>query len=79
MKRFMVMSLFVLSMTGCASMNESFSCNETATDSCLTIDEVNAMTEPKGNFKKQSVFHQAQNSSSSDEVLWLSENKVEVR
>lgn len=79
MKRLILTALFVLSITGCASMNEDFSCNQTATDSCLTIDQVNAMTEPKGRFKRQSVFHQAANQSSSNEVIWLSDNQIGVR
>lgn len=30
--------------TGCGTMNSDFSCNATAGDSCLTIEQVDAMT-----------------------------------
>ena len=79
MNRLIITTILALLMNGCAVMNESFSCNETATDSCLTIDKVNAMTEPKGRFKKQSIFHQAKNTTSQNEVIWLSDNQVGVR
>ena len=32
-------------LTGCSSMNSQFSCNKTAGDGCLSMEEVNAMTE----------------------------------
>jgi hypothetical protein len=31
-------------MSGCSPMNSEFSCNATAGDSCLTIEQVDAMT-----------------------------------
>lgn len=40
----MASSLLVMS---CSSMNSKFSCNLTAGDSCMSIDEVNALTEGK--------------------------------
>jgi len=33
------------SLTGCSTMNSKFSCNKTAGDGCLSMEEVNAMTE----------------------------------
>lgn len=36
-----------LLVTSCSSMNSKFSCNLTAGDSCMTMDEVNALTEGK--------------------------------
>ena len=36
-----------LTLSACAPINTQFSCNETAGDHCLSIEEVNAMTEPK--------------------------------
>lgn len=42
-----------LLFSGCSIMNDKFSCNLTATDNCLTIDEVNAMTEGKSVVKVQ--------------------------
>ena len=40
----MVGSILVLS--ACAPINTQFSCNETAGDKCLSIEEVHAMTSP---------------------------------
>lgn len=34
-------------LSACAPINTHFSCNETAGDKCLSIEEVNAMTEPR--------------------------------
>ena len=34
-------------VVGCSTLNSDFSCNATAIDRCMTIDEVNAMTEGK--------------------------------
>ena len=39
-----VIALFSLSLIGCGTMNTNFSCNATAHDSCLTIEQVDAMT-----------------------------------
>lgn len=47
MKRHQTIFLAALSLTlsACSSMNSNFSCNATAGDNCLSLDEVNAMTE----------------------------------
>ncbi|MBJ16549.1 MAG: conjugal transfer protein [Legionellaceae bacterium] len=37
-------ALTALTLTGCGTMNSDFSCNATAGDSCLTIEQVDAMT-----------------------------------
>ena len=37
-------ALISLTLTGCGTMNTNFSCNATAGDSCLTIEQVDAMT-----------------------------------
>lgn len=42
MKYILLIILFALS--GCAPINTEFSCNKTAGDSCLTIEQVDAMT-----------------------------------
>jgi conjugal transfer pilus assembly protein TraV len=46
MKRpmFFLMPLLAIFLTGCGTMNSNFSCNATAGDSCLTIEQVDAMT-----------------------------------
>lgn len=62
-----IVSLFTLS--GCATMNDNFSCNRTAGDTCLTIDQVNAMTEVRSHAKKSR--YKAASHDESDKV-WLS-------
>lgn len=54
--KMMLLTLGFLLMSGCSTMNDRFSCNQTAGDSCLSIDEVHAMTEPDGMYSKQPVF-----------------------
>ncbi|MFS9378636.1 conjugal transfer protein [Legionella pneumophila] len=46
MKRsmFVLMPIISVLLTGCGTMNSNFSCNATAGDSCLTIEQVDAMT-----------------------------------
>lgn len=34
----------ILILTGCSTASSTFSCNKTAGDSCLTIEDVDAMT-----------------------------------
>lgn len=46
---FRIVSLISISITGllmsaCSPMNSEFSCNATAGDSCMTIEQVDAMT-----------------------------------
>ncbi|HHS8465258.1 TPA: conjugal transfer protein [Legionella pneumophila] len=42
--RVVFMSIISVLVTGCGTMNSNFSCNATAGDSCLTIEQVDAMT-----------------------------------
>ncbi|AOW53837.1 TPA: TraV family lipoprotein [Legionella pneumophila] len=39
-----LMPIISVLLTGCGPMNSNFSCNATAGDSCLTIEQVDAMT-----------------------------------
>ncbi|HHT0594811.1 TPA: conjugal transfer protein [Legionella anisa] len=39
-----LISLIYMGLTGCSPINSNFSCNATAGDSCLTIEQVDAMT-----------------------------------
>ena len=48
---FLIFNLFLI--VGCAPVNSEFSCNKTASDSCLTIEEVDAMTR----FADEPVIH----------------------
>ncbi|HHU0102142.1 TPA: conjugal transfer protein [Legionella pneumophila] len=41
---FVLMPIISVFLTGCSTMNSNFSCNATAGDSCLTIEQVDAMT-----------------------------------
>lgn len=46
---FKVIPLFcALAVSACAPINTDFSCNVTAGDKCMSIEEVNAMTEGRG-------------------------------
>lgn len=36
--------LMSITLSGCATMNSDFSCQATAKDSCLTIEQVDALT-----------------------------------
>lgn len=45
MKLISVMILGILGfLSGCSTMNSTFTCNETASDRCLSIEEVDRMT-----------------------------------
>jgi conjugal transfer pilus assembly protein TraV len=44
MKITMLILSLVFILTGCSTVNSSFSCNKTAGDTCLTIEQVDAMT-----------------------------------
>lgn len=35
----------ILILTGCSTTSSTFSCNKTAGDSCLTIEDVDSMTQ----------------------------------
>ena len=39
-----IVSVLVITLSACAPINTQFSCNQTAGDHCLSIEEVNAMT-----------------------------------
>ncbi|WP_419421563.1 conjugal transfer protein (plasmid) [Legionella sp. D16C41] len=41
---FVLMPILFGLMSGCGTMNSDFSCHATAGDSCLTIEQVDAMT-----------------------------------
>lgn len=56
MKLNTLLLLSVLVLPACSTVNETLSCNETAGDSCLTMDEVNAMTEEKGVYVRKTNF-----------------------
>ena len=44
MRALLLVSIAALVMSGCSPMNSEFSCNATAGDSCMTIEQVDAMT-----------------------------------
>lgn len=45
MTHFVLVLASVITLTACSTMNSNFSCNATAGDTCLSLDDVNAMTE----------------------------------
>lgn len=79
------LALIPLLFCGCSMMNDKFSCNLTATDNCLTIDEVNAMTEGKSVVKiEKSTRSQAwqsqrlvDNENNAGDKLWIAPRRDE--
>ena len=69
-----------LLLGGCATMNTQFSCNKTAGDSCLTIEQVDAMTrfaddEPQksttqNTYAKGNVVYQH-----NGQAVWIADNR----
>lgn len=47
MKKLIILFLLTatVALSACSTMNSRFSCNATAGDGCLSLDDVNAMTE----------------------------------
>jgi hypothetical protein len=43
--KFILLFLSMMTLSACAPINTHFSCHETARDRCLSIEEVNAMTD----------------------------------
>lgn len=75
-----VISVF---LTACSTMNSNFSCNTTAGDSCLTIEQVDAMTAfaddktPKRLMKAESHRPNPQGKlikQANGQSLWLAQN-----
>ncbi|NDH09339.1 MAG: hypothetical protein EBY16_06980 [Gammaproteobacteria bacterium] len=59
MPKFLIIPVLILMMglSGCAPINTEFSCNATAGDKCLSIEEVYALSErAKSNPKRPMVF-----------------------
>jgi conjugal transfer pilus assembly protein TraV len=63
--------LAVILISGCSTVNESFSCNKTAGDSCLTMDEVNAMTEDRGAYVRKPIFKSDYHAHAGTDGLWI--------
>ncbi len=69
-----LITLAMMAISGCTTMNESFSCNKTAGDGCLSMDEVNAMTEERGMYVQKQVFRlgsHANESHKGNQDLWI--------
>lgn len=71
---------FFIALSGCSAVNSRFSCNETASDRCLSIEEVDRMTrfaddyhassQPSKFGQKKSFKSRTQNQSSK-ELVWI--------
>lgn len=67
----------LVTLSACAPVNTEFSCNETAGDRCLSIEEVNAMTELKeareGQMKHQATSPKARNriNQKKTQTIWV--------
>lgn len=74
MRAMILITLAVVAISGCTTVNESFSCNKTAGDGCLSMDEVNAMTEERGLYVKKQVFRlgsHANENHKGNQDLWI--------
>ena len=60
--------LCALLLSSCAS-TKSKGCDMSATDSCLTMDAVNAMTEEKGSYAKKNAFSSTVRRS--EQMVWI--------
>lgn len=70
-------------LSGCSTMNSTFTCNETASDRCLSIEEVDRMTSFADDYNRaphSSKFGSKQmsaqksiddNKGSSNELVWI--------
>lgn len=72
-----LLSIYICLMTGCATAESTFSCNSTATDSCMSIDQVNMMTEQRNSKSTPSKSHKSKrvnerNLSLNGQRIWLS-------
>lgn len=67
--------LSAISLCSCAPINTDFSCNVTAGDKCMSIEEVNAMTESKGveprHIKHPSKLYRQRASHDATQTIWL--------
>lgn len=70
----------IASLSGCGTMSSSFSCNKTATDSCLSIEEVDKMTRFADDYYRPTSKFSSSNKVSSkerlatkerDETIWI--------
>ena len=73
---FKVIPLFgALTLSACAPINTDFSCNVTAGDKCMSIEEVNAMTEghsTEAHRIKSSSKHKSQRyGQEATQAIWL--------
>ena len=71
-------ALFVLS--GCSAINSKFSCNETASDSCMSIEQVDRLTSfaddynrhpHTSKFGSKSAVSQNKTTQSSESLVWV--------
>lgn len=82
LKRLLFIAFFI-ALSGCSAVNSTFSCNETASDRCLSIEQVDHMTrfaddyyassQPSkfgGKKKVNSFKHRTQNQGSK-ELVWI--------
>lgn len=74
LRLFALMCLGMVLCSGCSTMSESFSCNQTAWDNCLSMDEVHAMTEEKGAYQRKQAFKSPVHAHESQEQLWVAQS-----
>lgn len=62
----------LLGLSSCSTMNSEFSCNKTAKDSCLSIEEVDAMTRFADNYDEKNSTNMSQ--VQKEEILIVPQN-----
>jgi len=71
----LILSGLSFMLCSCAPINTEFSCNKVAGDRCLTIEEVNAMTESKAGLAQVSPalekHRQSQHQRAASQTIWL--------
>ena len=83
----MMLPFIFACLTACSPVNSEFSCNKTAGDSCLTIEQVDSMTrfadDPivikksyKTKIKKKSDFYLSQNDR--DSSVWIAHKRQQA-
>lgn len=77
MKHINLLGFLIISaaLSACAPINTEFSCGRTAEDRCLSIEEVNAMTEskdfPRNMQKTKPVKRANRYASNKEQVIWF--------
>lgn len=81
--KIMILALTLpLLLTGCATSSSTFSCNKTADDTCLTIEQVDAMTQyaddpiiTRQQHKTHHPIHHSNNTQYQKNDIWIAKRE----